>query len=310
MVSQVKGLAEAVGWPYALHTVLLRQPWKSMLTGCIPIAPWIFQTSELLEGQAPRLLITCGRQAVMSALYLKKKHGPRVFTVHIQNPKIDPRRFDLVVSPQHDGLSGPNVFESMGALHHITADALADAREQGVAGRFALPATPFVTVLLGGPNRYYRFSESDMRRFEQKLQRLERSGVRLAILPSRRTPASVVGRFQSRFSSNHLVWSGSGENPYLSALALGTHVVVTSDSTSMISEAAGTGKPVYVEYLSERRYARRFRNFHESFERAEITRPFEGTTSEWTYDAPHATVAVGQLIRNQLGISHVTPACA
>ena len=36
---------------------------------------------------------------------------------------------------------------------------------------------------------------------------------------------------------------------YLSSLKLADHIVVTCDSTSMISEAAMTGKPIYVAHM-------------------------------------------------------------
>lgn len=301
MVSQVKGLAQAVGLPYVLHTAPLRRPWKSMLIGCIPATRWIFQQPELFDADPPRLLITCGRQAVMSALYLKKRHGRRVFTVHIQDPRITPRRFDLIVSPEHDRLLGPNVVQSVGALHHITRQVLDEAARIGLAGGLPLPPPPFVTVLLGGPNRYYDFSDADMQRLEHKLVRLVRDeAIRLAILPSRRTPEAALQRFRTRFLPENSVWCRDGDNPYLAALALGTHIIVTSDSASMISEAAATGKPIYVEYLTERRYARRFRRLHDSFQRLGITRPFEGALSDWTYDVPNDTAAVGQRIRNRL----------
>ena len=39
---------------------------------------------------------------------------------HIQNPKINIKNFDFVISPNHDNLNGKNVINSVGALHHLT----------------------------------------------------------------------------------------------------------------------------------------------------------------------------------------------
>ena len=39
--------------------------------------------------------------------------------------------------------------------------------------------------------------------------------------------------------------------------------IVTSDSTSMISECAFTGKPIYVYHLPFKRISKRISNFHE-----------------------------------------------
>jgi mitochondrial fission protein ELM1 len=127
--------------------------------------------------------------------------------------------------------------------------------------------------------------------------------VSLAILPSRRTPERVVDRFVQRFGSEQLVWNRSGENPYLCALATATHLIVTGDSVSMVTEAAGTGRPVYVEYLTERRRARRFRKFHESLERAGVTRSFEGRLETWSYSPRNDSARVAEVIRERLGKS-------
>jgi hypothetical protein len=44
----------------------------------------------------------------------------------------------------------------------------------------------------------------------------------------------------------HFVWDGTGENPYYAFLAAADAIVTTEDS---VTEAAGTGKPVYVQRL-------------------------------------------------------------
>ena len=42
--------------------------------------------------------------------------GGKTFTVQILDPRIDPTLFDAVVAPRHDGLEGPNVIRTLGAL--------------------------------------------------------------------------------------------------------------------------------------------------------------------------------------------------
>lgn len=298
---QVRGLAQAVGLPFQLSSAPLRQPWKSLWPGMVPAARFVFENPAFLDAPPPHLLITCGKQAVMTSLYLKKQLGGRVYTIHIQNPRISPERFDLVVAPEHDGLTGHNVISTMGALHHITPEALSRARATGLVGGLERLRSPFVAVLIGGPTRHYSYVESDMQRLEDKLAGIVNSrGVSLAILPSRRTPQQVVDRFVRRFGDEHLVWNRSGENPYLCALATASHLVVTGDSVSMITEAAGTGRPVYVEYLTERRTARRFRKFHGALERAGISRSFEGRLESWTYQPRNDSARVAEIVRERL----------
>ena len=73
---------------------------------------------------------------------------------------------------------------------------------------------------------------------------------KLIVIPSYRTPEDIIRKAFNTFSHNHLVIKEVDKNAYLSALSLADIVVVTCDSTSMISEAAVTGKPIYIAYMS------------------------------------------------------------
>jgi hypothetical protein len=76
------------------------------------------------------------------------------------------------------------------------------------------------------------------------------------------------------------VWDGTGDNPYFAFLALSDAIVATEDSINMVTEAAGTGKPVYVQRLKGN--SRRLARFHELMQERGATRPFEGKLESWT----------------------------
>lgn len=302
MVSQATGLAQAIGFPYIHQQVRMHWPFSSLWPGLLP--PWngVFRDRELIApDDPPRVVVSCGRQGSAASIALKRRFRDRVFTVHIQDPKLPARLFDLIVTPAHDGLIGPNVIHSFGAVHHISRARLQEARDHGPTAEMAGLGPQFIGVVLGGPNRYYGFTDDDITRLIDQLDRLTtRTGVQLAIVPSRRTPPAAVSRLADRFESRHFVWRGQGANPYLTVLALASHLVVTGDSVSMVSEAAATCRPVYVYHLAERRRARRFRTFHESFVRAGITRPFAGELANWTYASPDRTGLIATLIQEHL----------
>jgi mitochondrial fission protein ELM1 len=263
----------------------------------------IRDAEQFTAEEPPRLVIACGRHAVIPAICLKRKWGVRIVSVFVQDPLVDTRHFDLVVAPQHDEVRGPNVISTRGALHHVNASVLSAARQTKMAQYFLQTGRPILTVLLGGPNRYFAFSQADVNRLIDKLHVAARDDVQLLIVPSRRTPATVSFRFQAEFGHDHLVWDGQDENPYLAALAVADYVVVTGDSVSMTTEASATGKPVFVEYLRERLPARRFRKFHFSFRHAGITRPFEGRLHRWTYSPPDDTAEVARRIKERMGVT-------
>lgn len=302
MVSQVRGLAEAVGYYTLQHRVVLRWPFCSMWPGFVP--PWggVLVDRRLANPDVPpRLVVSCGRQAIVASRALKRRFGRGVFTVHIQDPRLPTGLFDLIVTPAHDDLVGPNVIHSLGAVHHVTPAKLRAVAERGLLPEMGCLRGSFVGVALGGPNRYYAYQPADVRTLITRLRRIvDRQQVQLAVVPSRRTPAAVLEQLHAEFGREHYVWTGSGENPYLAILALASHLIVTGDSVSMVSEAAATQRPLHVFHFTERRRARRFRRFHQSFENAGITRPFTGELQTWTYASPDRTGLIATLIREHL----------
>ncbi len=303
MLSQMKGLAQGVGCEFEPRRTRLRRFWCWMPLALVPRSFAVIRDAEQFTAEEPpRLVIACGRHAVIPAICLKRQWGVRIVTVFVQDPLVDTRNFDFVVAPEHDEVRGPNVISTRGALHHVSAAVLSAARQTKMAQYFLQTGRPIATVLLGGPNRYYAFSQTDVSRLIDKLHIAARDDVQLLIVPSRRTPAEVCFRFQSEFGHDHLVWDGQDENPYLAALAVADYVVVTGDSVSMTTEASATGKPVFVEYLRERLPARRFRKFHFSFRHAGITRPFEGRLHRWTYTPPDDTAEVARRIKERMGV--------
>lgn len=303
MLSQMRGVALAAGFEFEPRRTRLRRGWHWLPLFLVPRSLAVVRDADMLRtDDPPPLLIACGRHSVIPALCLKDAWQEHVFTVFVQNPLIDSRHFDLVVAPEHDGVAGDNVIATQGALHDVTPERLAAARQTECARQLERPGRPIVTVLLGGPNRCYAFSRADVARLVDKLRSVvDRENAYLVVVGSRRTPEAVRARFAAEFR-DHCVWDGRSENPYLPSLAVADYIVVTGDSVSMTSEAAATRRPVFVEHLTERFPAPRFRRFQDSFRRAGITRPFTGRLEHWTYIPPDDCVRVGRIIRERMGL--------
>ncbi len=308
MENQALGLAEAVGLPTVVKRVTVRAPWTRL-----PVQLWprplnlIAGNSDRLEAPWPRLLITCGRRSVPFSIAVRRTGEGGCFTIHIQDPRARLSNFDLVVPPRHDGLSGPNVIASRGALNRITPRRLAEGVRRLAPGIAALPR-PVVAVLLGGTSNSFRLTPARTGRLADQLLALTRStGVGLAVTPSRRTGAENVAELRRKLSgSGAYFWDGTGRNPYFGLLGLADTIAVTCDSVSMVSEAAATGKPVYVIDLDGG--SRRFRRFHDSLRADGITRPFDGRLERWSYAPLDDTAAVAAAVRGRLGLAAQEPA--
>jgi mitochondrial fission protein ELM1 len=107
----------------------------------------------------------------------------------------------------------------------------------------------------------------------------------LLITPSRRTSPDALRVLNQQIAQvPHFLWDGQGNNPYFGILGLADYLVVTCDSVNMVSEAASTGKPVYVLDLSGG--SEKFARFHRAMREDRITRPFAGKLEPYSYVPP------------------------
>ena len=74
-------------------------------------------------------------------------------------------------------------------------------------------------------------------------------GYQLIFIPSMRTPQRIIDKARNFFDDDQIIIQDIDKKAYLSSLKLANHIIVTCDSTSMISEAAMSGRPIYVAQM-------------------------------------------------------------
>ncbi len=282
MENQCLGLAERLPLPIRTFRIELREPWKTFAPHGVRAAlDHLTPRSDRPEPPWPRLLIGCGRQSIPVSRAIKKLSGGRTFTVQCQHPRVRAAAFDLVIPPEHDRLSGANVFSIAGSPNRITPQRLSEAHAK-FADLFAPLPAPRLAVLIGGDSKTHgKLSAVDARTFSAALVRLS-GDHSLMISASRRTPRGHMDTLRhSLAGTGAYIWDGTSANPYFGMLAWADAFLVTSDSVNMICEAASTGKPVQV--LTVPGGGRRSRDFHALLREKGITRPFAGRIEQWTY---------------------------
>ncbi len=299
MESQCIGLAEALGAAPVVKRVQVRRPWRWMPSLWVPnplasLGP----KKDRLTPPWPDLLIASGRQSVAVSTAIRAASKGATFTIQIQNPAVDPALFDIIVAPSHDRLNGPNIIETLGGMNRVTA-----ARLHEAAAHFAplwsdLPR-PLVAVMLGGGNKVYRMSEKRGEILGRQLADMaRREGAGLLVTPSRRTAPEVLQAIRRALDGLPArIWDGGGGNPYMGYLALADAMIVTADSVNMVSEAATTGKPVFIVELEGG--SRKFSRFHTDMRDKGITRPFEGRLETWSYTPLQETARAAAEIRRR-----------
>jgi len=288
MISQVNGLSRHISSNIIEIKTDVIFPWSKLQPGLLPTYNWIFKNN--ISNKQPDILISCGRKSVYFSLYCKKKFN-NLINIHIQNPKISSRSFNYVISPNHDNFYGNNVINSVGALHQFEKSNIA-------------PKPNLLTCIVGGNNQHYNFSSNEADKLCKKLIEIKKfnTDIELNVITSRRTSDLLKKNLIKNLSNIAKIWNGVGENPYKQAIQVSSFFIVTSDSTSMISEVAISGKPVYIYHLPFKRKSRRIINFQNEFSNLGISRNINNIQKleKWTYKPLNESERIARIIKEKL----------
>lgn len=270
------GLAEALGRPFAIHHV----PLKGLAARLPPLLarPVLERSPRLMAPRPwPALVIGAGRRAVPHLLAMR---GPATRTLFLGDPRVAAERFDQVIAPAHDGVTGANVVTTIGSLHRVTPSRLAEGAATFAASYADLPR-PLIAVLIGGASKRHRLPGSAAQALAKALRGVLAGGAGLAITLSRRTPPAAAAILRAALDHpGARIWDGAPPNPYFGLLGLADAILVTADSVNMVSEACATGKPVMVVDLPGR--AGKLDAFHAALRAGGHVRPFTGAVETWT----------------------------
>ena len=279
MISQVEGLAKALDLDFTHHKVELNNFWKFIPPKLTPISSKIYKDFDATNYD---IIISCGRKSVVPSIYLKKNSQKKIINIHIQDPKVNLKHFDIIVTPEHDGVTGDNVISSKGAIHYITEQEISSSKDY-LVGRLDIKKN-YLGLIIGGPNKYYNYSNQIIERVLLKVKKIsELNKLQVIAIPSIRTPKNIITMTSEILGENHIAINEVDKRAYLSTLAISKYLVVTCDSTSMISEAAITGKPVYVEELPAKKNDYRFKKFRDLFTKLNIIKKLDKNLEDWTY---------------------------
>ena len=295
MISQVEGLAKALNLDYKHQTIKLKKFWNYVPPKFTPISEDIL--SEKFSCDA-KVIISCGRKSVIPSIALKKKFGKNILNVHIQDPKVKLSNFDFIVAPEHDGLKGENVLVSKGAIHYLTNDEL-DANENYLKSRIN-SQKKIVTFIIGGPTKYYDYNEKVVDSIFLKIkQNFLDNNYQLIVVPSMRTPQNIIDKAKNYFNEDQIIIPNVDKKAYLCSLKNADHIIVTCDSTSMISEATITGKPIYVAQMPTIKSNERFKNFFNLFVSLNIIKELGSPVEIWTYSKLNETNKIANQIKKK-----------
>ena len=297
MISQVEGLAKALDIDFTHHKVELNHFWKLIPPNLSPISQSVFKK---INHDDFDVIISCGRKSVIPSIYLKNTANKKVFNIHIQDPKVNLNHFDFIVAPEHDAIEGENVISTKGAIHYLTENEISENKDY-LNSFIKKDERKIWALIMGGPTKYYDYSTKNMKHIFTALYKLlKKHDFQLVVIPSMRTPINTIHYAKEFFGENHTIIMDVDKKAYLSALAISENIIVTCDSSSMISEAALTGKPIYIASILPKKNDKRFQRFRNLFRELNITRNLGEVVENWSYPKLDETNRVANIIKQKI----------
>ena len=178
--NQTRGLIAALEQQRPLDVRWIKvPPYSSLLTNLM--------TKRFLPGAtlpSPDFLIGAGHRTHLPLIAARRARGGK--SIVLMKPSLPRAWFDLVVAPEHDSVSGGNVFTTRGALNGMQAGKKRD--HTGL-------------ILVGGPSRHYGWRERELlAQVEAVVARDPQT--RWTLTTSRRTPPSTTLRLRQQGFKN------------------------------------------------------------------------------------------------------------
>ena len=208
---------------------------------------WLKSAGMAIKNIKPNtLFISAGSSAAPFTLACAKATGNK--SAVVMTPSIlGTKPFDFAIIPEHDkhDPKDKNILTTLGAPNHIYAPDLERIGERFFAGLDFGGRKKIVAVLVGGSDANYKPSPQWAEDALGSLRYVD--GIKLLVTTSRRTSKALDEKIENMFTGDPslgymLILS---QKPSVNALTAmfgkATHVLVTEDSVSMVSEAATAG---------------------------------------------------------------------
>ena len=181
MVSQVEGLAKALNLNYKHQEIKLKKVLEFYTTISYTYIYERSRESIYIRFESNYFL---WKKKCNPFFSLKKKYKEKIFTIHIQDPKVSLDKFDLIICPEHDNIIGNNVIKTTGAIHYLSEKEI--SKENNYL-KIDKENKKIIAFIIGGPNKYYTYSEKEINFLFNKIKSIfTRDKYKLVVIPSYR----------------------------------------------------------------------------------------------------------------------------
>lgn len=196
----------------------------------------------------PDIVIACGTKTLPKLRNLKKQY-PRAQTIYIMKPECGWQDIDIAIIPKHDAAKKLLKYKDKiiynNFVPNIVAQKLKDLQKNGKV-RFADYNKNKLGILIGGTY----FNKIDISKLIDIIYTQNNYNEWSIITSTSRRTDIEVEIFLKDYLRNIdylFAWHDSNEiNPYFNILNECSHIIVTGDSLSMISDAICSGKKIFI----------------------------------------------------------------
>jgi mitochondrial fission protein ELM1 len=261
--TQAIGLAETLGWAYAVKRLPFKAPGYLLrrllhTLGMPQIGPRQSRRDSLAAAW-PDLVIATGWLPVRVARWMQSASGGASRLV-LMGRKSGPVRTsaDIVVGCAHfHSPPDPRRVETVLPPTRFTREQL-QKEAANCPDLFGDAPKPHIVAMIGGSSKQYLLDAATAGRLGEELNAFASTvGGSVFAVTSRRTGAAATRALAEGLDACpgqvHAWRSDAARNPYAGYLARADILVVTGESESMLAEAACTGAPLYIYPIPSRR---------------------------------------------------------
>ncbi len=196
------------------------------------------------------IVISCGSGTAAANILIARENCAK--NVIVMRPSLlSPRNFDIVIMPEHDRPPrGENVVKTIGMPNTITPKKM-ESDLKALEEAAELNSGKNIALFIGGDNKNYSVDAPLIKNVAENVLAAARElGAGILVTTSRRTSGEVNGLLKAELGGNDLVKLliiAGEQNPEWAVggiLGASSIAVVSGESTSMLSEAASSGRHV------------------------------------------------------------------
>ena len=270
-LNQSLALAKYLGITADVHEVSPRFRWSKALSYLLDKAG--IYTGRLFTGHDQvhtsvkyDLVIGAGSSTYYMTKVLAKELGAKSVTMML--PRGYHYDFDLIFAPKHDNPPvRPNLVEIPANFAYVEPHGIYQTSKRSIG------------IVIGGDNKVFSMSEKLLQ--EQLDAIIAHYGdYEVAVTTSPRTPESVVSMLKKYAFDYSVIYSEDPVNPIPDFLDQCETVFITSDSTSMISEAVSYGSANVIVLPLESDRESKFTRLVDTLEKEGYLSVYDGTFKE------------------------------